>query len=65
VEEDESTVGEGYEKAVGDRTFQKFARRVECAPEQILRYPPLNTPSLLLLSWGFEADSKICTDPKL
>jgi len=37
VEEDESTVGEVYSKAVGDRTFQKFARRVDRAPEQILR----------------------------
>jgi len=40
VEEDESTLGELYSKAVGDRTFQKFARRVERAPEQILRYNP-------------------------
>jgi len=38
VEEDESTVGEKYSKPVGDRTFQKFVRRIERAPEQILRY---------------------------
>ena len=38
VEEDESTVGEKYSKGVGDRAFQKFARRIERAPEQILRY---------------------------
>jgi len=38
VEEDESTAGEQYSKPVGDRTFQKFARRIERAPEQILRY---------------------------
>jgi hypothetical protein len=35
--EQESTMEEEYSKAVGDRTFQKFARRVELAPEQILR----------------------------
>jgi hypothetical protein len=40
VEEDESTAGEKYSKPVGDRTFQKFVRRVEQAPEQILRYSP-------------------------
>lgn len=38
VEEDESTSGEQYSKPVGDRTFQKFVRRIERAPEQILRY---------------------------
>jgi len=47
VEEDESTVGEVYSKAVGDRTFQKFARRVERAPEQILRYHPVPRPPAL------------------
>jgi hypothetical protein len=30
--------GEQYSKAVGDRTFQKFVRRIEQSPEQILRY---------------------------
>jgi pre-rRNA-processing protein TSR4 len=40
VEEDESTAGETYSKAIGDRTFQKFVRRIERAPEQILRYVP-------------------------
>ena len=29
--------GEQYSKAVGDRTFQKFLRRIERSPEQILR----------------------------
>jgi len=38
VEEDESTAGEQYSKPVGDRAFQKFVRRIERAPEQILRY---------------------------
>ena len=37
VEEDESTAGERYSKPIGDRTFQKFLRRIERAPEQILR----------------------------
>jgi hypothetical protein len=40
VETDESTAGEQYSKPVGDRTFQKFLRRIERAPEQILRYSP-------------------------
>jgi hypothetical protein len=40
VEEDESTASETYSKAIGDRTFQKFVRRIERAPEQILRYVP-------------------------
>lgn len=38
VETDESTAGEQYSKPVGDRTFQKFLRRIDRAPEQILRY---------------------------
>ena len=38
VESDESTADEKYSKAVGDRVFQKFVRRIERAPEQILRY---------------------------
>ena|SRR5437762_2580383 len=38
VEEDESTARERYSKPIGDRTFQKFLRRIERAPEQILRY---------------------------
>jgi len=38
VEQDESTEGEQYSKPVGDRTFQKFVRRLERAPDQILRY---------------------------
>ena len=38
VEEDESTAGEMYSKPIGDRTFQKFLRRIERAPAQILRY---------------------------
>ena len=38
VEEDESTAGERYSKPIGDRTFQKFLRRIERVPEQILRY---------------------------
>ena len=37
VEDDESTADERYSKAVGDRMFQKFLRRIEKAPEQILR----------------------------
>jgi hypothetical protein len=37
VEGDESTIGEQYSKPIGDRTFQKFVRRLERAPEQILR----------------------------
>jgi hypothetical protein len=37
VESDESTTDEQYSKAVGDRVFQKFLRRIEKAPEQILR----------------------------
>ena len=37
VEQDESTEGEQYSKPVGDRTFQKFVRRLERAPDQILR----------------------------
>ena len=37
VEQDESTAGEQYSKPVGDRTFQKFVRRIERAPDQILR----------------------------
>lgn len=37
VEDDESTADEQYSKAVGDRMFQKFLRRIEKAPEQILR----------------------------
>jgi hypothetical protein len=41
VEEDESTAGEQYSKPVGDRTFQKFLRRIERAPEQIIRYSAL------------------------
>jgi len=41
VENDESTADEKYSKAVGDRTFQKFVRRLDRAPEQILRYTPL------------------------
>ena len=40
VEEDESTASETYSKPIGDRTFQKFVRRIERAPEQILRYSP-------------------------
>ncbi len=38
VEEDESTARERYSKPIGDRSFQKFLRRIERAPEQILRY---------------------------
>jgi hypothetical protein len=38
VESDESTAGEKYSKAVGDRAFQKFVKRLERSPEQILRY---------------------------
>jgi hypothetical protein len=40
VETDESTAGEQYSKPVGDRTFQKFLRRIERASKQILRYSP-------------------------
>ena len=38
VDTDESVADEKYSKSVGDRTFQKFLRRVERAPEQVLRY---------------------------
>lgn len=38
VETDESVADEKYSKPVGDRTFQKFLRRLERAPEQVLRY---------------------------
>jgi hypothetical protein len=37
VEENDSTSGERYSKPVGDWAFQKFVRRIERAPEQILR----------------------------
>jgi hypothetical protein len=46
VEEDESTAGEKYSKTVGDRTFLKFAKRLERDPEQILRYL-LRCPALI------------------
>jgi hypothetical protein len=35
---DDWGTGEQYSKAIGDRTFQKFVRRIEQSPEQILRY---------------------------
>ena len=38
VDSDESVADEKYSKPVGDRTFQKFLRRIERAPEQVLRY---------------------------
>jgi pre-rRNA-processing protein TSR4 len=38
VETDESVADEKYSKSIGDRTFQKFLRRIERAPEQVLRY---------------------------
>jgi hypothetical protein len=38
---DDWGTGEQYSKAIGDRTFQKFVRRIEGSPEQILRYHPI------------------------
>src|SRR5271154_5730023 len=38
VETDESVADEKYSKPIGDRTFQKFLRRIERAPEQVVRY---------------------------
>jgi len=38
VETDESVADEKYSKSIGDRTFQKFLRRIERAPEQVVRY---------------------------
>lgn len=46
VEQDESTEGEQYTKSVGDRTFQKFVRRIERAPDQILRFDPMKHADL-------------------
>ena len=37
AENDESTADEQYSKTVGDTTFLKFVKRLERAPEQILR----------------------------
>lgn len=50
VDTDESVADEKYSKSVGDRTFQKFLRRVERAPEQVLRYLRVEggTPEVLV-----------------